>query len=552
MSIVELLAGLALFAFGWLRDALAHQPLSVGLKQFLLIVAGAVMAIDALTRMRSRRRAGLLAHLDDPDRPGVYATAVLGAALLAVTLFSFQRYVVDDAFITFRFARNALATGHPVWNLGERPVEGYSNFLWMLIAMGALRAGIAPLVVARLVATVSLVISSVLVHRLARRAGGGVLAARLALLAFLATPAFTFWTVSGLETISIVALTLATLVGLDLDLDEDRFPWRGIVPAALLVLSRPEAPLTIGLVVLPVLIWPRGRDRGRVLQMLGIVALATLPYAGWKLHEFGTVVANTVSAKARPLSGLKLALEAYRFAFPFLLLSAAGFARGASRLERQVWVLFAGVSLAAMNVAPQVAHYLRFFLPSLAGVLAIGAVRAEALLASVPDARKGFANTVVALTLGFYLFGPIFEMRTYAENEATGYEHAHTPVGRLLARAYGPGDVLAASDCGIVPYLSRMRTIDIWGLTDRRIATRGFDRGYVMAQRPQVVVIHSLWPGEFRGREPYDEAMYEAVQADPSLKLRGRWGFFGYWMWVYSQRPLATGVPDTVAAPVFN
>src|SRR5206468_2965600 len=36
----------------------------------------------------------------------------------------------DDALISMRFARN-LAAGHGlVWNAGQAPVEGYTNFLW--------------------------------------------------------------------------------------------------------------------------------------------------------------------------------------------------------------------------------------------------------------------------------------------------------------------------------------------------------------------------------------------------------------------------------------
>ena len=42
-----------------------------------------------------------------------------------------SRFFVDDAFISFRYARNLLEGHGLVWNLGER-VEGYSNFLWIL------------------------------------------------------------------------------------------------------------------------------------------------------------------------------------------------------------------------------------------------------------------------------------------------------------------------------------------------------------------------------------------------------------------------------------
>src|SRR3954469_18824636 len=44
-------------------------------------------------------------------------------------------FVCDDAYISFRYARH-LAGGHGLrFNLAEvTPVEGYSNFLWVLIA----------------------------------------------------------------------------------------------------------------------------------------------------------------------------------------------------------------------------------------------------------------------------------------------------------------------------------------------------------------------------------------------------------------------------------
>ena len=46
----------------------------------------------------------------------------------------FLNCVAEDAFITFRFSKN-LAEGHGIlWDLGEQPVKGYTNFLWLVIA----------------------------------------------------------------------------------------------------------------------------------------------------------------------------------------------------------------------------------------------------------------------------------------------------------------------------------------------------------------------------------------------------------------------------------
>ena len=66
------------------------------------------------------RRFGYLAALSAP-----------WLALLGYLAWSARRLLLDDAFISFRYARNLLEGNGLVWNPGER-VEGYSNFLWVL------------------------------------------------------------------------------------------------------------------------------------------------------------------------------------------------------------------------------------------------------------------------------------------------------------------------------------------------------------------------------------------------------------------------------------
>lgn len=65
------------------------------------------------------------------------------AALCLIAGFSgvlWPAWLSDDAFISFRYAQN-LAAGHGlVYNLGER-VEGYTNFLWTILAALVIRLG---------------------------------------------------------------------------------------------------------------------------------------------------------------------------------------------------------------------------------------------------------------------------------------------------------------------------------------------------------------------------------------------------------------------------
>ena len=60
-----------------------------------------------------------------------FAIAILPWLALLGWLASVSWFLTDDAFISFRYARNLLEGHGLVFNVGER-VEGYSNFLWVL------------------------------------------------------------------------------------------------------------------------------------------------------------------------------------------------------------------------------------------------------------------------------------------------------------------------------------------------------------------------------------------------------------------------------------
>ncbi len=535
----ELLIGLMLAAVGPLADLARARSGDVGLLQWMASVTGGVLVLDALVRARDRASRGLFSHLSLAGAAGRFSILVLASALFAIHLFAFQDYRVDDAYITFRYAQHLIETGSVSWNVGQPAVEGYSNFLWMLLAAAALGANADPLLVSRIVSLAALIVAAWLVARLARRVGGTRRASRLSALAFLAIPGFVFWGMSGLETASVVALALAFLEVSSSDLERRRAPWRSALVALALLLSRPETPLFLGLSLAPMLI---GRDlqaRRTALAILGITAALVLPYLAWKWLTFGSLVANSAVAKAGALRGLPIVTQAYLFAFPFLLLALARAARGSTRLELRIWLACAGYALAGVHVASQVAHQFRFFLPVLAGVcVVIGPALDWLATVGVPAPRR--RSAFAALSVAFLLFAlaPVFETRSYARLESAGLTEAHESIGRALAIAYEGEGLLAASDCGLIPYVSRMRTIDLWGLNDAHIARHGLDPERVMAEHPDVVILHSVGDETFRARESYDLAMHAAVLREPELVLRGRWSFSGYRLWVWSQRPL--------------
>ena len=64
---------------------------------------------------------------------GVLLVAVSG---YLIACYQVRERIADDAYISFRFARN-LAEGHGlVWNIGGERVEGYTNALWVFLLAG--------------------------------------------------------------------------------------------------------------------------------------------------------------------------------------------------------------------------------------------------------------------------------------------------------------------------------------------------------------------------------------------------------------------------------
>ncbi|MGZ3406104.1 MAG: hypothetical protein ACXVAN_06635, partial [Polyangia bacterium] len=76
---------------------------------------------------------------------------VAAAALIAHSLVF--NFVTDDAFISFVYSRNFAQHGQLVFNLGEKPVEGYTNFLWTVLLGLLLKLGLAPELTSRVLGT---------------------------------------------------------------------------------------------------------------------------------------------------------------------------------------------------------------------------------------------------------------------------------------------------------------------------------------------------------------------------------------------------------------
>jgi peptidoglycan/LPS O-acetylase OafA/YrhL len=189
------------------------------------------------------------------------AAAALAFYLLFILRTSFAiggtRYFVlfEDAMISMRYARH-LADGHGfVWNIGEPPIEGFTNLLWVLWMSVAHKLGLSESKISLFImlsGVAIMLMTGFVTARIARKITNAAWVPVAVLAATLFDYPLVFWTLRGME-VGALALLVYTLLWLVLE-NEDEFSLpRSIAMGALTagaLLLRSDSVVPVGLICL--------------------------------------------------------------------------------------------------------------------------------------------------------------------------------------------------------------------------------------------------------------------------------------------------------------
>ena len=427
---------------------------------------------------------------------GVVALCVVAGALM----LSFGDVTQDDAFISYRYARNLAEGRGLVYNAGER-VEGYSNFLWTITVAAGAKAGLPPPVTGRWLgmacALAAVVATALLARRLAGPWLGLVAAAMLAVNAsFLVNGA------QGLETALFVLLvTLGAYLAGEEFADLGRRPWSA-VPLILAMLTRADGAL-VWLVALPFYVVTVKDNRRRFILWAGSFLLVAAAFEAWRLAYYGNPFPNTFYVKAMPGGGPWRTGLPYAGTFLLRFTPILLFLPLAARRRKPLYLwaalvvaFFAYVTAVGGDMLPTDRLYLPVVpLLVIAAAAALGDLVARADIR--PWARAVLAAALVATPLlGFY---PSFD---YARAYRLPRQF-HVAAGKWLGANAPPGATLATTAAGIVPYYSGLRTYDMLGLTDRYVARHGSRHAtlpghglaaaaYILRAKPTYVLVYDM------------------------------------------------------------
>jgi hypothetical protein len=403
----------------------------------------------------------------------------------------------DDAYISYRYARNLAAGEGLVFNPGER-VEGFSNLLYVLLLAPA-AAVVPPDRLYAVSAGLNLLFALaalLLLHRFARERLGPFEAGAVALL-FALCPAVWVAVASGLETPLVLLIQVDFWVLAERSVEEGRRPSvAGLaILAVLAVLSRADGFLTPLLAA--AFLGLRGRRRasfavaGATLAAFGSLALLRLSYYGWPLPN--TYYAKvTASLALRFEQGWQQLLSA-AIGTGFLVYLAAFVLAGAREARKVSFpVVFAAGWLAYYLYIGGDVFYDRF-------LLFLFPMGTFLLLRLAAESRRPWGAVALALLLAVLQLVPLATDPRF-RYESPKYDR-WVLMGRALARQ-SPGTLLAVDAAGKMPFFSGLPALDMLGLTDAHIGhgrstARGFfrvghaktDLPYVFSRRPGLIAV---------------------------------------------------------------
>jgi len=437
--------------------------------------------------------------------------------LFVVQVWFFRGFTVDDAFITFRYVRQWTHGNGLVYNIAER-VEGYSNFLWILLLTPFEFLGIELVLAAKGLGVLLSLLTLLIVWRFARRFS----VPDIAPLLLAASGPFAAWSVGGLETPLFTFLLVAS--GYTLVREEDAGTgWLSGILFGLLALVRPEG-LLFALVAVTFRAWrlfqsgdrPRCQDWLRVVALIGLV----VPYFLWRLTYYGYPLPNTVYAKSLRLHPRAL-LEGVFYLYRSFV-AAGGFffvtlplVFALARSEHPFFVDYMTASVVAYAIfivlgggdwMPMQRFMVHVF-PFLCLLVHEGFIRLNETW------QTRWSSLLLVLLVGGQTGFSLAASLEQRFVEGIGNSPLVPDGGARVAylcRYVRPGDTIAVIDAGIIAYRLPLETrvVDMVGLTDVHIAHQPvrllgglfghgdafgkWDVDYVLAQKPRFVQVNIL------------------------------------------------------------
>lgn len=430
----------------------------------------------------------------------------------AFTFIDFTIPPFEDAAMLMRYAQH-LAGGHGiVWNIGEKPVDGATDFLFMVASAALIKLGFTVGQSVRGIGFASHLLTILLVYWANRRIHNGNIPFSILSGLYLAVG-------TGLSYVSayfgtpFFALAAASTWTFGLLLMKEGNPrfWLSLAFALsglVTGLIRPEGVILAALMLLAVIFMRGLKNSASIIFIFGAVFLILGgAYFLWRWNYFGYPLPNPFYKKGD--EGWKWdsfqhsMLNSLRLCLPMVFAFILGF-RSKETVKTTIAYLIPifGFAVAFGMISDEMNYGARFqyavvpialmsWIPLLSGI------KFDWLNQLSVKERGAYLVAGVALLAGlvYYSWFQNCFLALYQQSCDRPYERdGRLGMAQMLADYRGKGYVIATSEAGLIPYYSGWDAIDTWGLNDQFIAHNGsITVEYLDLYKPHIIMFHDYY-----------------------------------------------------------
>lgn len=440
---------------------------------------------------------------------GLLHNLIIVLLITIVTLIrvDFSAIPFEDAAILMRYAEN-FADGFGIaWNRGSLPVDGATDFLFVVLIGGLKKItgiGVEPLIYAvnvesqilsvylayytlRTILNVPFYIAFISIVYLLLGPGSLLISTQFA------TPFF-------ILLVSILwMLTLKVLTSNEINRITPLL--FGIV-SLLVGLTRPEGVFLTFFFLLSIIYVIGIKKSNRViLNYLAIMFVLGGGYFIWRWIYFGYPLPNPYYRKMGSGFNIHSLIQSLtfmlRFVIPFIPFLLMAFIEKA-RIKLLVAILFPVIAFtvlfimidSSMNFAGRF-QYVGMFIVGMGWVLPLRGLSFRELVSEKLRSYPGFGLTS-KLTLAFLLITIFVFQLKYSSSSI--YRDGRYDVGIILSGYQDKDYKIACSEAGLIPFYSKLATLDTWGLNDQEIAHSGLISESILSRfNPDLIMFHAAF-----------------------------------------------------------
>lgn len=409
--------------------------------------------------------------------------------LLLVLLASYNSFIQDDAFISFRYASNFVSEHELTWNVGEERVEGYTNFFWTILIALSMFLGQEPVMSSIYWGLLFATGTLFLTYRLSWQLFNSSWLAFLSMTLLGTNYTFSAYATGGLETQMQTCLIVAcTFITFSKTTKRSHLMMLSLL-AGCALLTRLDSAIFVG-VLFVFLLCSLARSSMSLLDKTLATMALILPISvllglwfWWKLSYYGDILPNTYYVKAYLISPMILArggFYIYDFLREYLLMPFVFLAIVFidSLLKRREMSLLLGMVILWLIYLIKIGgDFMEFRL--LVPILPFSFILISYLITSLANFR------IQGALIMMIVLGSLFHAISYRGShsiESISKLNQHLTDQKWIQAGLVLGDLFAESEekvtiattaAGAIPYYSQLRTIDMYGLNDKWIARNG-------------------------------------------------------------------------------